>query len=177
MLVRGSRGQRIIWDSYMEFYGLDDLISLLTDKGLADPTRQAQNMRDYWEDNGTQNARPGHVHFPDMLWRLTEDRADPPFPGNWSAVEGEEFVTGTDCLHLILDQAPEFQPVFGQSYDPTSIFDSFSYLLGFSSSISRFVVYDGDFWIAYLGESDSVVPDVCNAVNAPTFITPSSFGT
>lgn len=163
LTVYGTKGQKIIWDSFFQIYGRQGVIAVVRDVSPDNrrPDRQADLMSAYWQGREVGSARPGHIYFPEMLYRLVyKPTQTNPF-GDYSRAEREIFVMGFDTVRLILRKQPRFQAVIptGQDVDPGDIFDGFQYMNDVPSNISRFLAFNGEVWSPYFGATDTEFPD------------------
>lgn len=125
-------------------------------------TRMANLMRAYWENRDVAQKRRGDRHFREFLTRLVnKSESLDPF-GDYSSADQEVFVLGTEGADLIRKLEPSFEPVFptGQSYDMTDIYDGFSYMMGFTTGVSRFLALTDTVWVPYIGATDTNIPDI-----------------
>lgn len=162
--VRGRIGQKIIWDWFVRVYGFSAVVESLMEDGLDETsaTRTAFLMRARWEEREVEQSRPGHKHFPRFVDKLVNKPEDiEPF-GDYSEVDQEVFVLGSRAVQQILATNPEYRPIAptNMNYDFEDLYDGFSYMAGFTSSIARFLALEGTVWVPYIGESDSELPEI-----------------
>lgn len=122
----------------------------------------ANLMRAYWENRDVSQKRRGDRHFREFLTRLVnKPETTDPF-GDYSSANQEVFVLGTDAANLIVELEPSFTPTFptGQSYDMTDLYDGLSYMMGFTTGVSRFLALTDTVWIPYIGATDTEIPSI-----------------
>lgn len=161
MRIYYDLGQRIVWDTFFQFNNFNTLIAVLETAGASDPDRYAGLMRAYWDERDVSQKRPGHIYFPDVLYALAnkpDGFAFPP-PGDFREMTAEIVVLGGQPLDFILDASPIFTPIMPGNYDPTDLYQAFSYMIGFVSGVSRFLALNGEVWSVYVGETDNPVPE------------------
>lgn len=157
MLVFYDRGQQIIWDTFFRYNNLNTLIVVLENAGVSFPDRYAQLMRAYWEDRDVSQKRPGHIYFPDMLYYLANkpDGVAFPPPGDFRESTAENYVLGGTILYSIIENNPDFTPISFSNYDPTDLYQGFSYMIGFMTGVSRFMAITDDIYTIYVASTDS----------------------
>lgn len=164
--VRGKLGQEIIWNWHYRTFGFAGTVEAIERRGL-DPTtadRTARLMINYWEGVEDSVGRPGHINFPYFVDNLIHKPANVPPAGDYSSADDENniYVMGSRAVAQVLAAEPTYNPVIptDQNYDFEDIYDGFSYMMGFNSSIARFLAFVDTIWIPYVGATDTEFPDI-----------------
>lgn len=159
MDTRGDIAQQIIWDEYLDAYGFTRLVDLivLEGKSLKTARRISANMRGYWERRPVRQPRPGRNYFPAMLAELLENPEEPPGMGGQRPREDNVFVGGRVELDFILSREPGFQPL--AYVDPSDFYGAIDYVSDITTGVSSFIYFEGTTVQAYLGETDTPLPE------------------
>ena len=164
--VRGLLGQKIIWDWHYRVFGFAGTVEAIEERGLApvDADRTARLMVNYWEQIEPGDRRPGHPNFPYFVNRLIHKPAGVVPLGDYSAADNENdiYVMGSKAVEQVLAAEPVYTPIIptDQNYDFEDIYDGISYMLGFNSSIARFLAFVDTVWVPYIGKTDTEFPDI-----------------
>ena len=103
--------------------------------------------------------RPGRLNFGPMLDELIFKPAAMEPTGDYSYANYYPFVAGKRCLDAILDAEPAFVELYKKRGRP--VYEVFDYLFGIPLGVTVFVAVVDNFWSAYIGETDTPIPDVC----------------
>ena len=163
--IRGNLVQEAVYREFIGTFGQEGLIQLLIDRGQNPNSARdyARYMRNYWDRNEDTTIRSGATYFEDMFYLLIFKPPATPPTGDYSYGNGYTYICGRNLLETILELEPAFQELYRRTGRP--FFEVLDYIHGIPMGVTVFVAIVENVLSAYIGESDTEIPDVGDLEN------------
>lgn len=155
----GNLTQEAIYRTFVETYGRQGLIDLLIDSGQSPKSARdySKFMANYWDRSERGARRSGATYFERMLYAIVHKPTSLEPTGDYSYLDDYPLFCGEEIEAALLDAEPAFQELYKKTGDP--IYEIADYIWAIPRALTVILVVAGNVWKAYLGESDTPIPD------------------